>query len=195
MSQFIKHIGKLSDNSKVLVMFRFLPDAPDQALVVKTQDLKPEIHDELMQIVENQGQSDMDFYKVASRTSFINGGQVLESLHTSGKLVKLPVADITMTPLPNVTIPLSDLNAQLKQMIPEKTTSSDIGTEETPPLTQRSAPGTLDDKTIAEGMRRQALQFEFEAKKLREEADALDPSRPGRPRNKGADAKAAAVEA
>jgi len=96
--------------------------------------------------------------------------------------------------LPNVTIALTELNAQLKQMIPQKTTSGDISGEgDVPPLTQRSAPGTLDDKTIAEGMRRQALQFEFEAKKLREEADSLDPSRPGRPR-KGAEAKAA-VEA
>jgi hypothetical protein len=143
-----------------------------------------------MQVVENQGQSDMDFYKVASRNSFINGGQILETLHTSGKLVKVSVAGVTMTPLPNVTISLSDLNAQLKQIVPEKTTSGDISAESVPPLTQRSAPGTLDDKTIAEGMRRQALQFEFEAKKLREEADALDPSRPGRPRNKGAEAKA-----
>jgi hypothetical protein len=194
MSSFIKHIGKSTDNKKLVVVFRELPDAPDQALVAFTQDMKPELSDELMHIVENQGQSDMDFYKVASRTTFINGGQVLEDLHKRGLLTKVPVAEITMTPLPNVTISLADLNAQLKQMIPQKTTSGDIsGEADVPPLTQRSAPGTLDDKTIAEGMRRQALQFEFEAKKLREEADTLDPSRPGRPR-KGADAKTA-VEA
>lgn len=180
MATFTKHVGKTAEGKKAVVVFRQIPGAEDHALVVLTEYIDPGIHDELMNYVENQGQADMDLYKVLSRHSWFDNTNVLESLHTRGLLTKVAVKDITMTPTPSVTVSLAELNAQLDKMV-AKTSSADVSGE------TRSPPGTLDDKTIAEQMRRQALQFESEAKRLRSEADALDPSRPGRPR------KAAAV--
>ena len=182
MTTFTKHVGKTTDGKKAVVVFRQIPGAEDHALVVLSEYIEPNIHDELMNYVENQGQSDMDLYKVLSRYSWFDNTNILESLHTRKLLTKLPVSDITMTPAPSVTVSLSELNSQLNKMV-AKTSSADVSGE------PKSAPGTLDDKTIAEQMRRQAVQFESEAKRLRSEADALDPSRPGRPR------KAATAEA
>jgi hypothetical protein len=187
MATFTKHVGKLTasnQNAKVLVVFRQLPEEPSQALVVLTQQLDANMHDQLMAIVENQGQNDMDFYKIASRETFFDGRNLLESLHLRGLLVKMPTSDITMTPSSGMEIALDQLNKQLNEMAPVKTTSGDIsGDYNTPaPAASTSTPGTLDDKTIAEGMRRQAMQFEAEVKRLREEADKLDPNRQGRPR-------------
>lgn len=186
MATFTKHVGKLTannSNAKVLVVFRQLPEEPDSALVVQTQQLDANMHDQLMMIVENQGQNDMDFYKVASRETFFDGRNLLESLHMRGLMVKVPASDVTMTPGPGLEIALSELNKQLAQVAPLKTTSGDISGDFAPaPPVAQNAPGTLDDKTIADGMRRQAMQFEAEVKRLREEADKLDPNRQGRPR-------------
>lgn len=175
MTTFTKHVGKTKDGKKAVVVFRQIPGAEDHALVVLSEYLEPNVHDELMPYVENQGQAEMDLYKVLSRYSWFDNTNILESLHQRKLLTKLPVSDITMTPTPSMTISLAELNAQLNN-IGAKTSSADITNE------SRSAPGTLDDKSIAEQMRRQAIQFETEAKRLRSEADALDPSRPGRPR-------------
>ena len=182
MSTFTKHVGKTPDNAKVVVVFRQLPDEPDQALVVYTQKLDAQLHDQFMPIVENQGQADMDFYKIATRSPFFDGRNLLESLHARGLLTKVPAANITMTPTAGHEINLADLNTQLNSMAPLKTSSGDITGEQTAPSMPTNSPGTLDDKTIADGMRRQALQFEMEAKRLRNEADGLDPNRQGRPR-------------
>lgn len=191
MSTFTKHVGKTPENAKVIVVFRQLPDEPDQALVVYTQKLDANMHDQFMPIVENQGQTDMDFFKVASRHPFFDGRNLLESLHTRGLLTKVPASSITMTPTVGHEINLAELNSQLNKMAPLKTTSGDISGEGnvTPPAVNNS-PGTLDDKTIADGMRRQALQFEAEAKRLRDEADGLDPNRQGRPRKSSKTAEA-----
>lgn len=182
MSTFTKHVGKTAENAKVLVVFRQLPEEPDQALVVYTQKLDAKMHDDVMSVVENQGQADMDFYKVASRYPFFDGRNLLESLHLRGVLTKVPTKSITMTPTVGHEINLAELNTQLNSIAPLKTTSGDISGDTTVAPNVSSSPNTLDDKTIAEGMRRQALQFENEAKRLRNEADGLDPSRQGRPR-------------
>jgi len=185
MTTFTKHVGKTADGKKAVVVFREIPGAEDHALVVLSEYIDPNIHDELMGFVENQGQADMDLYKVLSRHSWFDNTNVLESLHTRKLLTKVPVSEITMTPTPSVTVSLTELNSQLNKMV-AKTSSSDVSGE------PRSAPGTLDDKTIADQMRRQAMQFEAEAKRLRSEADTLDPSRPGRPRKAAATATAEA---
>ena len=200
MSGFTKHVGRTNlDKAKVLVVFRQMPDEPDNALVVYTQHLEARVNDELMSIVENQGQNDMDFYKVANRQQFFDGHNVLESLHLRKALVKVPTSSITMTPGPNMEIPLTDLNKQLNDMVSKavtKTSSSDVTGDidyPMPPATNNtSTNSTLDDKVIADGMRRQALQFESEAKRLRDEADGLDPNRQGRPRKAPKAAKASA---
>jgi len=175
MTTFTKHVGKTSDGKKAVVVFRKIPGAEDHALVVLSEYIDPSIHDELMGYVENQGQADMDLYKVLSRHSWFDNTNVLESLHTRKLLTKVPVSNITMTPTPSITMNLSELNAQLDKIV-TRTSSADMSGE------PKSSPGTLDDKTIADQMRRQAMQFETEAKRLRSEADILDPSRPGRPR-------------
>lgn len=177
MPKFTKHVGKLSDGTKVVVVFRELPGDSTHALVVKTAQLNPELHDDLMRMVDGVGQTDKDFYQVASRTLLTNGGKALESLHVTGKLTKVLVSDVTMMPSPNTSISLTELNSQLNAMHPSKTTSRDmVGVERT----QRKPNDPLDDKSIAEGLRRQALQYEAEATKLRKEANSLDPVRQAR---------------
>jgi hypothetical protein len=194
MPTFTKHVGRTDDRKKVVVVFRQLPEEVDQCLVVYTQALEPQYHDELMRFVDGHAQAETDFYKAASREMLYDGLNVLESLHTKKFLVKVPTASITMTPIPGMEIKLDELNAQLNQMAASKTTSGDIsGDVQVPANVAQNArsPGALDDKAIADGMRRQAAMFENEAKKLREQADDLDPNRQGRPRKKSAATEAA----
>lgn len=194
MPSFTKHVGRTDDKKKVVVVFRQMPEEVDQCLVVYTQALKEQYHDELMRFVEGHAQNDVELYKAASRESFYDGYPVLESLHLNKALVKVPTSSVTMTPTPGLEIKLDELNAQLNQIAASKTTSGDISGDVPMAnnVTQNArTSGTLDDKAIADGMRRQAMMFETEAKKLKEQADKLDPNRQGRPRKKAATAEAA----
>ena len=50
----LKHIGRFKDNGrKVAVVFRTLPDDPDSALVVQTENLGDAEHDVLINMLES----------------------------------------------------------------------------------------------------------------------------------------------
>lgn len=178
MPNFIKHVGQVdSTGKKCVVVFREVPDEPNSCLVVETERLSPTYHDSLMEAVEsNTGQEDMDFYKYASRSVFPDGRNMLEALHLSGWLRKIPNAGVTMLPTPDTKIKLNLLNEQIAQLNDaSKTSSSSISqaTEETASATNPA--GTLSDEQIASQMRSQAAFFKKEAERLFKEAETLAP--------------------
>jgi hypothetical protein len=96
-------------------------------------------------------------------------------------MVKVPTKSIIMTPQPGVNINLVDLNRELTQLNREQaasgTRSTDIATNKpakpyTPPS---NPPGVIDDVQLASKLRAQANTFEVEVRRLREEAEKLDP--------------------
>lgn len=178
MPNFIKHVGQVdSTGKKCVVVFREVPDEPNSCLVVETEKLSPTYHDSLMEAVESiTGQEDMDFYKYASRSVFPDGRNMLEALHLSGWLRKIPNAGVTMLPTPDTKIKLNLLNEQIAQLNDaSKTSSSSISqaTEETASATTPA--GTLSDEQIANQMRGQAAFFKKEAERLFKEAETLAP--------------------
>ena len=50
----LKHVGRLTTNNrKLIVAYRVLPDDPDNCLVVHTESLDAADHDELIKLVES----------------------------------------------------------------------------------------------------------------------------------------------
>jgi hypothetical protein len=170
MPKFIKHVGQVaSSGKKCVVVFRSMPGEASSCLVVESESLATQYHDNLMETVESPtGQGDIDFYKIAQRSTFFDGRNMLEALHLSGWLKKYPTSDIIMLPTQEAKIGLNELNAQLNQN-DAKTTSSSINAPEGKPA------GVLDDKDIANQMRSQANFFRSESERLLKEAEALDP--------------------
>ena len=91
------------------------------------------------------------------------GRPILESLHVSQKILKLPASDVALTPDTNTAITLSDVNAAIR------------GEEVSAPESDDS--GVLSDSKIAEGLRSQAAIMQKEAKRLLAEAEELSPTK------------------
>lgn len=208
----LKHIGRVSNTGKkCVVVFREIYDErgnvsdPNHCLVVETERLPDMEHDDIARLVETQeAQSSNQFYEIAHRSMFSDGLNMLTKLHNRGYLRKYPTDSVELTPNNNTSIKLSEVNEIIRK---QKSGMSEADIKNTmvddtdqPPRTQTSLDSTqtidqaiptseqaLDDTAIAKGMLSQAETFLAEAKRLQDEAYAMDPSlRPkrGRPSKK-----------
>lgn len=187
MAQFIKHVGVNGNQKKVVVVFREVPGDSDSALVIPTDSLPQLYHDDLIRAIESTNcQASLDPSEFLFRQSFHDGTNMLNTIHQRGWMVKVPTKSVVMTPRPGLNINLVDLNRELKQLSNEQaassgaTRSSDIATNapsqpQTQPEPARNPPGVIDDTQLAAKFRAQANSFEAEARRLREEAEKLDP--------------------
>jgi len=187
----LKHVGKYGEKPCVVV-FREVPNEPENALIVETTSLDDQKHDDLMNIVQSlEAQESNEISEVLSRRQFTDGSNVLNDLHFSKKLIKVSSDLVFLTPTPTDKIALSEVNKEIKKL--------DEGTN--PPLNTEVNPDTLMEQQIdqasvnsqAEGLLAQAELIEGDAKAMMEDAKAkrqaaydLDPSLapkkgPGRP--------------
>lgn len=176
MAQFIKHVGVNGQGKKCVVVFRELPGDPDSALIIPTDALPQLYHDDLIKAIENPNCQDLiDTSDYLFRQVFNDGTNMLNTLHQKGWMVKVPTKSVAMTPKPGVTINLVDLNRELKQISNAQaaagTRSTDIATN----APANNPPGVITDESLAAKYRAQANQFELEVRRLREEAEKLDP--------------------
>jgi hypothetical protein len=199
---FLKHVGKVGDR-KVAVLFREVPSEPHMCLVTYTETLNTHIHDPLMAAIESQiGQTSENLADALNRTYTKDGKIILQVLHGQGLIKKVPAAQVMMTPSSTTSIRLEELNKILNEMkqgedavrrLAEIDASrglqdpADVARRmremnNPPPVT--SAPdGILGDRQLAqqrlaqaERMEREANGLIAEARRLKEEAQSMDPS-------------------
>ena len=192
MSMNIKHVAKTHTGKKCVVVFRELPDEPDNCLIVDTDALPDWMHDNIMQAVESPGaQASTDFYAYAERTVLTDGTNMLQTLHSTGRLQKMPTDKITMTPNNDVSVGLTEINNIVREQ------NGDVPTAVTPPTDQvnmagktmdvmesTAAPATstegINDTDLAKQFLAQAKGYETEAKSLKAQAYELAPGlKPG----------------
>lgn len=187
----LKHVGKYGEKPCVVV-FREVPNEPDNCLIVETTTLEDQKHDELMNVIQSlEAQESNEISEVLSRRQFPDGSNILNDLHFTKKLVKVASNLVFLTPTPTDKIALSDVNSEIRKI--------DEGTN--PPLNTEINPDTLlaeqvqDGSTSsqAQGLLQQAELIEGDAKAMMQDAEAkkqaayeLDPSLapkkgPGRP--------------
>jgi histidinol dehydrogenase len=113
---FLRHVGKHGDR-KVAVIFRQVPNEEHMCLVAYTQLLNQNIHDPLMSTIESDiGQNSEELADALNRQYTKSGDRILQVLHAEGMLKKVRTEDIVMTPGPNQSIRLSELNKILTEM-------------------------------------------------------------------------------
>jgi hypothetical protein len=175
MAKFIKHVGQNIQGKKVVVLFREVPGEPENCLVVHTEKLPASYHDDLMRAVEsNICQDQLDTHDFLFRQSFQDGTNMLNTLHQQGWIVKVPTKSILMRPTPGVEINLVDLNKELKQITNQEAVQG-IKRATVPAAAPSTPPGVISDEQLAAKYRSQANTFEAEVRRLREEANKLDP--------------------
>lgn len=164
----MKHVGKqISTKDKIILLFREVPGEPDNCLVARTASLSQDDHDSLITVLESEeGQQANTLAEILHVKMNGAGRPILESLHVSQKILKLPASDVALTPDTNTAITLSDVNAAIR------------GEEVSAPESDDSS--VLTDSKIAEGLRSQAAIMQKEAKRLLAEAEELSPTKKAR---------------
>ena len=179
-----------NNQRRVIVAYKVVPNEPDQAIVVTTENLAAEEHDTLMKLVESPaGQEAEDLATVMMRTSLPDGSNMLARFHTTGKMVKVPTASVQMIPNRNTTILLSELNEAIAQQ--KGVTVADLAvksgeakpsvvaeaaTANVPEATVPTTDGVITDEDMAAKLRSDADRLYKEAKALRAQAEELVPT-------------------
>ena len=190
-----KHIGRLKSNKrKVAVAYRTIPGDHTHALVVSTENLTDSDHDVLMQLVDSpSGQSAYELAEAMARTRLSDGSVMLARFHAQGKLIKVPTSEVLMTPTTNTTVELDELNKLIAEQkgvsiadialqgdTTTLATAQEVRDTTAPSNEPVSAPtqeGVLSDEDLAAQYRSQADTMFKEAKRLREQAEELAPTK------------------
>jgi len=196
---FTRHVGKQGDR-KVAVVFREVPGEAHMCLVVHTELLNQHIHDPLIQCIESDiGQNSEHLADALNRTHTKDGRIILQVLHAEGQLKKVQTSQILMTPSPNQSIRLNELNTILDEMKLGESAVKRLqeldnsrGMQDPADVVRRMRGNQnpvvptgdlLGDASLAKQRLEQAQKMEREAKgllaeahRLTEEAKSLDPS-------------------
>lgn len=187
---FLKHIGKHGDR-KVAIIFKTIPNEDHMCLVIYPEVLPSAWHDSIMKVVEsNVGQSALELADALHRNLFPDGRNILETLHTERMLKRVRTDQITVTPTPQSSMRLDELNRMLKDMknpdhaqrmaaadsnrglvdAPTKRAAEQAFKAGQLPPVQPSGNAALSDQDLANNMLAQAQRMEAEAQGLLTEA-------------------------
>ena len=196
---FTRHVGKQGDR-KVAVVFREVPGEPHMCLVTHTELLNQHIHDPLIKCIESDiGQNSEHLADALNRTHTKDGRIILQVLHAEGQLKKVQTSQILMTPSPNQSIRLDELNTILDEMKQGESAVKRLqeldnsrGMQDPADVVRRMrgnqnpvvpSGDLLGDASLAKQRLEQAQKMEreakgllAEAKRLTDEAKSLDPS-------------------
>jgi len=200
----LKHVGRYKNSKKKLIVaYRTLPNDPYSCLVIPTESITADEHDALMKVVEsNAGQTAYEFAEAMMRSQLPDGRNMLVGFHQTNRMMKVPTADVEMVPDTKSIIGLDALNQviadqkgialeDLALKDPSKP-KNDLEIEEhnldkieapldTPPevvaAAQEANNDVLSDEELAAKYRSDADRMFKEAKRLREQAEELVPTK------------------
>ena len=191
MAKATKHVGKLKkNNSKVVVVFRTLPDEPESALVIPTSPLPQTYHDELVGFVDSeQAQQAFELGELLGVRRFSDGLVMLNALHQQRRMLKVATTEVIMTPDNHTEnhIQLDELNKIIAEQkgvsvaelaINEKDASvkkTDPAKVDQEPVAETTTKDVLSDADLASQYRAQADTMYKEVQNLRKMANDLDP--------------------
>lgn len=187
-----------NNQRKVVVAYRVVPGDPNSAVVVTTENLMADEHDSLMKLVDSAaGQQADELATVMARSQLPDGRNMLAAFHSTGKMVKVPTNSVQMTPATNSSIMLNELNELIAEQ--RGVTVADLA------ITDKNAPvkkaenkevadtpaqeavvndAPLTDEDLARRYRSEANTLFKEAKRLREMAEELVPTKRTTTKNK-----------
>jgi len=183
MANLMKHVGKIGEKPCVVV-FREVPNEPENCLIVESNSLTDQKHDDLMNVVQSaEAQESNNIADVLSRRQFTDGSNMLNDLQFSKKLQKVSVDLVFLTPTPSDKVSLKEVNAEINKLeggyTPPKTDPVSVDTQ---PISE-SAEAVAPDASVAESLLVQAELLEQDAKALLDDAESkkseaykLDPS-------------------
>lgn len=197
MPQLMKHVGKYGEKPCVVV-FREVPNEPENCLIVQTSGLSTTHHDDLMEVIQSaEAQEANDLSQVLNRRQFRDGDNMLNSMHFGKKLSKVPVNQVSLTPTPSHSVPLEEVNAEIRKLsggfVPPVNDEAHLNNpaDNTNKSTEADAPAPSEAQSLmfqANLMKEDAVRMVAEAEAKLEQAYSLDPSL--KPKQRGRPKKA-----
>jgi len=178
----LRHVAKIANtDQRCVVAFMQIPGKEDHALVIPTDTLPPRFEQAVMDILKSpQGQQEEDFAIALSRNLMPDTGQnILETLHTQGRLMPVPVQQVLMMPTPNNPVRLSTILESLGRLPDQQTKNLLKQYSEhkfNPHEHNQMVASTEKSRNIARGLLVEAELLELEGRKKREQAYNLDAS-------------------
>lgn len=192
MDNMIKHTGVLANTGKnVVVVFMSLPEEPDHALVIDTDALPDQYNEALRKIVESSdGQNAANLADILARRMSPDGSNLtlLQKFHSAGRLQKVPVDLVTMTPRKGINWPLRDILQAMKvNKLEDPINFDDLDPETRAAVAAEVGKFNVHAKNMegetasgkkaeAANLMRMAELLESDAFAKRQQAYALDPS-------------------
>ena len=200
----MKHIGRHGDR-KVAVLFREVPQEDHMCLVIYPDTLPAPWESAIMKVLESDaGQQSENFADTLHRSLLPDGRVILETLHREKMIKKIRTADVLVTPRPDSSIRLDELNKMLNEMKTgeaaiKRLAENDAAQGLVDPSVKRAAEAAyknqqaqqyqtqdpnaaLSDRQLASNMLGQAQRMEREAQSLlaeaarmKKDAERMDP--------------------
>lgn len=176
MAQLMKHVGKYGEKPCVVV-FREVPNEPENCLIVQTGALPDVQHDDLMEVIQSaEAQEANDVSQVLHRRQFRDGENMLSAMHFGKKLQKVPVSQVSLTPTPSQSVPLAEVNAEIRKIeggyIPPVNDDSHL--EEQTRVTTEQVEGTpANEEAAASNEPSKAQSLVFQAQLMKEDAERM----------------------
>jgi hypothetical protein len=168
--------------SRVIVAFMQLPDAPHKCLVLQLDTLPEYYRDLVSRLVQSdEGQAATDFAMVLSRHK-VEGMQkdLLTLLHQAQQLIALPIDNILMNPMANMSIPLRDVLVGMGRSVsaPNPMDPNQYAQPKKYNQFEENQQADLDKNRagLAKAKLSQAQMLEADAARYREEAYSMMPS-------------------
>lgn len=112
----VKHVGQIG-GAPCVILFREVPQEPDNCLIVETTSLTSQQHDALMSVVQSpEAQEASELSDVLNRRQFVDGTNMLAGLHYNKNIRKVPVSLVMLTPRPNQAVSLAEVNAEIRKI-------------------------------------------------------------------------------
>ncbi len=194
MATAYKHVGRvIKTKKKCAVAYRVLPGDPEHCLIALTESLDAGEHDALMNLIESaSGQDSYELGEAMARTQLPDGRNMLAGFHTTGRFQKVKSDLVEMTPNNVTSVPLNVLNQNIAEQ--KGVTVNDLALKDTagntvPEPEENATPvnatdtytqatsEVLTDEALAAQYRSQADAMFKEAKRLREQAEELVPTK------------------
>ena len=113
----LKHVGKFGEDKPCIILYREVPDEPQNCLIVETTGLEDMKHDALMRVVQSaEAQEANELSEVLKRNNFNDGSIMLDDLHYTKKIKKVSVDMVSLTPSLGQSVPLSLVNEELRKI-------------------------------------------------------------------------------
>lgn len=177
----LRHVAKLANtDQRCVVAWMQIPQREDHALVIPIDNLPARMEQAVMDVLHSpEGQNEETFAMALSRHLMPDTGEdIFRTLHTSNRLVAVPVSQVLMLPRPNQPVKLSTVLEQLGRLPNQQGQSltEDYATHKfNPHLANQQAESAENSRNIARNLIVEAEMLEADAKRKREQAYGFDP--------------------